>query len=57
LNGHKKENDHENEIEHEHTQPEWTWHRKGYAPYFYGASKKTRHKPRVTFGNMFLKLT
>jgi hypothetical protein len=24
LNGHKKENDHENEIEHEHTQPEWT---------------------------------
>jgi hypothetical protein len=27
------------------------------ALYFYGASEKTLHKPRVTFGNMLLKIS
>jgi hypothetical protein len=27
------------------------------ALYFYGASKKTLHKPRVTFGNMLFKIS
>jgi hypothetical protein len=27
------------------------------ALYFYGASKKTLHKPRVTFGNMLVKIS
>jgi hypothetical protein len=27
------------------------------ALYFYGASKKTLHKPRVTFGNILLKIS
>jgi hypothetical protein len=27
------------------------------ALYFYGASKKTTHKPRVTFGNMLIQIS
>jgi hypothetical protein len=35
----------------------WGMRHTSTALYFYGASKKTLHKPRVTFGSMLLKIS
>jgi hypothetical protein len=37
--------------------PVWGMHHTSTALYFYGASKKTLHKPRVTFGNMLFQIS